>query len=40
MKVEAQGGEESGIYSITNTIDNRVYIGSSLNIEKRKLQHI
>ena len=29
MKVEAQGGEESGIYSITNTIDNRVYINKN-----------
>lgn len=29
----------SGIYSITNTIDKRIYIGSSKNIYKRYLDH-
>jgi len=30
---------ESGIYCITNTINNKVYIGQSWNFEKRKIDH-
>jgi group I intron endonuclease len=31
---------KTGIYKITNTLDNRVYIGQAVNIAERWKQHI
>lgn len=35
MKVEAQGG----VYEISNSIDDRIYIGSTCNFERRYKEH-
>nr|UYL26265.1 GIY-YIG endonuclease [Cordyceps militaris] len=32
--------DQTGIYCILNNLDNKVYIGSSMNLAKRVLQHI
>ena len=32
--------KKSGIYKITNNIDDRIYIGSAVNFRNRIYQHI
>ena len=33
-------GKEMGIYKITNTINNKIYIGSAEDLYKRKHKHL
>ena len=32
--------DKCGIYTITNTIDNKVYVGYATNFRKRKAAHL
>lgn len=38
--IQAENYNSSGIYIIRNTIDNRVYVGSAINLIRRYYTHL